>query len=240
MDTSGSDSESSSEMECSSRSVSDRSSSDPSSEWSSSDLETDLPSTDESMETRSETDSGGYATDSSSECDLNSDSFEYDSNSDRENTNCGSTPIQPGAFNLPPQYFDSIYEGADLTVIDSYILLFQYSLRHSLTKKAFSELIQLVSVHLPHSAKSAESLYKVKGLFLKMFDDIKQEVYKFCSKCHRLLETTRTCPSGCCSGVEEFLHIPLEPQLKRKLEGKVVLLSLMAFRPVVTGNGTLL
>ncbi len=129
-----------------------------------------------------------------------------------------TNPIIP-ATGLSSEYFGPLYDHADLTVFDSYLLLFQYSLRQSLTKKAFGELIQLVSVHLPCSSKSAESLYKLKGLFMKTYEDIKHIPYRYCCKCHHLMETT-SCPSGCSASVEEFLHIPIQPQLKRKLEGQ--------------------
>ena len=42
------------------------------------------------------------------------------------------------------EMYQPVYPGAELTVLESYLLLFQYSLRHSLTKKAFSELLEVV------------------------------------------------------------------------------------------------
>ena len=39
-----------------------------------------------------------------------------------------------------------LYDGADITVFQSYFLLFQYAVGHSLTSKAFSELLQLLTV----------------------------------------------------------------------------------------------
>ena len=163
-----------------------------------------------------------------------SDIWSYCSESDYSDDTCSSdsemqdnstsTPTKSPNFpGLPSEFLHPLYDGADLNVIDSYLLLLQYSLRHSLTKKAFSELIQLVSVHLPSASKSAESLHKLKGIFIKLFDDIKSVSCKYCSKCHRLLESTTTvCPSGCCVSIDEFLHIPLKPQLRRKIEGKII------------------
>lgn len=154
---------------------------------------------------------------------LNSDTSS--DSSEAEHTTTDQEVINSIIPGLSSEYFTPLYDSADITVIDSYLMLFQYSLRHSLTKKAFSELIQLVSVHLPCSSKSAESLYKLKGLFMKSYEDIKQVPCQYCSKCHRLLESA-LCPSGCSSGMEEFLHIPLQPQLKRKIEGNTLVLPL--------------
>jgi len=57
---------------------------------------------------------------------------------------------------LPPFCKEPLYEEADLTILDnfSFILHYQFALCHSLTKPAFSELIELVSAHIPCSAKS--------------------------------------------------------------------------------------
>lgn len=64
-----------------------------------------------------------------------------------------------------------LYDGADISVSDSHALLLLYFLRHGLRKKAQSELLQLIELHLPQSAKTAGSLYKLKKLlreFLSM------------------------------------------------------------------------
>ena len=112
-----------------------------------------------------------------------------------------------------------LYDGADLTVFESYSLLLQYSLRHGLTKRAFSELLQLVGVHLP--TKSMASLYKVKKFFLDLYGDIILEPRHCCSLCHSLLADARAdCPQGCTGATTvEFLSIPISNQLKRRLEG---------------------
>ena len=57
---------------------------------------------------------------------------------------------------------EPLYSGSSLSVMDSYLLLYTFFLRHSLSKKAFAELIHLVSAHLPASTsdKAAWSLYQ--------------------------------------------------------------------------------
>ena len=113
-----------------------------------------------------------------------------------------------------------LYPGSEVTILDSYILLYEYALRHKLTKEAFSELLQLVSVHLPSSANSAKSVYLLQKYFEKHFNDTTGECYYYCIKCHRQVEgASNNCPSGCThAGLNKFLYIPVEPQLKR-LEG---------------------
>ena len=47
------------------------------------------------------------------------------------------------------EYEVPLFEGSEMTILDSYLLLYQYALKHSLTKLAFQEMIELVNVHLP-------------------------------------------------------------------------------------------
>lgn len=42
-----------------------------------------------------------------------------------------------------------LYEGSKLTVFQSYILVMKYALRHGLTKRALSDLLDLIGLHLP-------------------------------------------------------------------------------------------
>lgn len=113
-----------------------------------------------------------------------------------------------------------LYDGANITILESYLLLYQYALRHSLSKKALSDLLSVLNVHLPDQAKSAPSFYKLKKFFEVHFDDIESTVKYYCTKCHRQLESnSSTCPNSCGSSVSAFLYVPVEPQLKRKLEG---------------------
>ena len=124
------------------------------------------------------------------------------------------------------EFHTPLYEGADLTILDSYLMLYQFALRHCITDTAFSELISLVDTHVPKDAKSATSLYKLRKFFESNFNDLGSQLYTYCIKCHRLLEgdpDLTVCPSGCGgSQVNKFLYVPIQPQLKKKLEGKCV------------------
>jgi hypothetical protein len=112
-----------------------------------------------------------------------------------------------------------LYPESQVSVLDSYILLYEYALRHSLTKEAFKELIELVTVHMPSNAKSAKSVYLLQNFFEKHFNDTKGECHYYCTKCHRCVEEGARCPSGCDARINKFLYVPIEPQLKRRLEG---------------------
>lgn len=63
------------------------------------------------------------------------------------------------------EFHTPLYEGADLTILDSYLMLYHFALRHCITDTAFSELISLVDTHVPKDAKSATSLYKLRKFF---------------------------------------------------------------------------
>lgn len=65
--------------------------------------------------------------------------------------------------------YAKLYEMADVTVYDSYLLAFQYATRHSLTKTAFAELLQLLSVHLPTSAPFPKSVHRINFFFFKIY-----------------------------------------------------------------------
>lgn len=179
-----------------------------------------LSSSEHEMDTSdNEVDSGEYA--SSDTSSYTSSEDDTSTESDQSDSEVGDQKAS-GFPGCPSHFLKPLYDSANITIIDSYLMLLQYSIRHSLTKKAFTELLQLLSVHLPSGSHAAESFHKIKSVFLKMFDDIKQVEYWYCAKCHRLISdcTNKVCPSGCNAPSEEFLHIPLGPQIKRKIEGK--------------------
>ena len=118
-----------------------------------------------------------------------------------------------------------LYEGADLSIFDSYFLAFQFSVRHCLTS---TELLNLLRVHVPTSAKVAKSLYRLKKYFLQLFPHAKCTTHRYCSCCFSPENEEGNCPTsttaGSCDGgkMEEFVSIPLGPQLKNKFEGNYV------------------
>ena len=99
------------------------------------------------------------------------------------------------------EFHTPLYDGADLTILDSYLMMYQFALRHCITDTAFSELISLVDTHVPKDAMSATSLYKLRKFFEFNFNNLGSQLFSYCAKCHRLLEGSDSesegCPSGC-------------------------------------------
>ncbi len=83
------------------------------------------------------------------------------------------------------------------------------------------ELIQLVGLHLPSSAKGARSLYKLKQMFAEMFDDMQADSHHYCSACYSPLDAGERCSDSRCGGarVGRFVSVPIAAQLKHKVEG---------------------
>ena len=122
---------------------------------------------------------------------------------------------------------EPLYSGSSLSVRDSYLLLYTFSLRHSLSKKAFAELIRLVSAHLPASMsdKAARSLYQLRKYFMTKFCDLVASPYYYCQNCHYLFTDGHIiCPQDCavCVTPHRFWVAPISAQLKRMLEGEQV------------------
>ena len=160
---------------------------------------------------------GGGDLDGNSEYSLRSDVFNDDSDpsDDDGQTNAGCTFYD---ISVDESFLQPLYDGAKLTVFESYTLILQYSLRHGLTKKAFGELLILIGKHIP--MQSMSSLYKVRKFFLELYSDITFKQCYYCSICRSLLEGPRTsCPQLCDIPSMEFLSIQLASQLKRRLEG---------------------
>lgn len=115
-----------------------------------------------------------------------------------------------------------LYDGTSLTTLDSSILLLQFSIRHRLSKAALSELLQLVTAHLPSSAQNQRSLYKLKQIFTSTyFRDVTPLTQYLCTCCGKLLQSSTRCHREACEGAstKEFVYVPLDSQIKHKMEG---------------------
>ena len=116
---------------------------------------------------------------SQSPTDSSENSYDEFSSSDEEDssmcaslTSCSSCEDIDGADNL--ECFSilpmsQLYETSRITVFESYLLLFQYAIKNSLTLKAFTELLQLVSAFLPSSAQIPSSVHHLKQVFIRLF-----------------------------------------------------------------------
>ena len=147
-----------------------------------------------------------------------SESSETSGRSSVTETTTSSTEQGDADDDTDEDFDEPLYPGAKLTFFQSYLQLFQYALRHRLTKLAFSDLLNLVGNHL--RTNSMVSLYKLKKYFLHLYQDLSFNTHFCCSSCHAsLLTMESTCPNGCQDEVMEFLSISVVPQLRRRLEG---------------------
>ena len=125
----------------------------------------------------------------------------------------------PGISSMSP-ISSPLYDNAEISVFESHLLSFQFAIRHSLTTKAFSELLQL-SVHLPSSSMAPRSIYRLKSFFVDLFPHASPSSSLLCIL--SLLSEEEFCPTeGCQGGAKEFISIALAPQLRRIFEGKGV------------------
>ncbi len=181
--------------------IADSTNDQQSSDSSDSDIESD---------TTEDSDSGScYGSGTSSDC-WTSDSSDMDENEDSrevgEKSNYLTSPL---------------YDGANIRVVDSYLLLFQFSLRHSLSGVGFEDLIKLVSVHLPSTSNcTGLSTHTLEKYFAEQLN-IKPQLKLYCDHCLRLFEDEGKCPSDCDHGMKRFIYVPVANQLKNKLEGTV-------------------
>lgn len=114
-----------------------------------------------------------------------------------------------------------LYEGSDITLEDSYAAISVYSLRHGLTKKATSDLIELISLHLPHGAHGIRSLYYLKKRFREAFKDLEVTKHYYCKGCLGPLKSKEPCDGPHCSNTQNgtFVTTSIAVQVKRRLVG---------------------
>ena len=93
-----------------------------------------------------------------------------------------------------------LYSGARITVLQSILLLVRFTLIHTLTERAFEDLLRLVSQHLPEAASSSvpRSVYSLKKLFVNTFPHVTGVKITYCSSCHALLRENRACEKETC------------------------------------------
>lgn len=115
-----------------------------------------------------------------------------------------------------------LYNGAQVSYLESLMLLLRFSLIHGLSKRAFADLLRLVSKHLPASAKTAfpSSVYAIKKVFVDIFPHVNAQKIHYCSNCHALVD--EQCEKEACAGymTSHFVYVPIGQQLRAKLEGE--------------------
>lgn len=80
-----------------------------------------------------------------------------------------------------------LYPGAQVTAFQSRLLVFQFAVRHSLTTKAFTELLQLLRVHVPRGSAVPTSVHSLKRTFVQAFPETEAIHHVYCGCCQRHL-----------------------------------------------------
>ena len=159
----------------------------------------------------------------------NSCADESDSNSEIDATDC-STPDSgsegqeaaeiPHHTALEPLH--KCHTCTSISVFESHLIIYQFCLKYGLSTTAIQELLQLLELHLP-GAKFPTSPYTLKKFFISLFPDLESSIHHYCSVCHRPIDASSTCSQASCirtgGSKESFISVPLQAQLKRKLEG---------------------
>ena len=179
--------------------------------------------------------------------DAQDETMEEDSNSDQVTSDCAdlageedevdsdvpqeapsnSEPVseQNTLVRVTSDLKECIYEGSELTVASSCLLLKKFRMQHRLTDTAFADLLRLISLHCPRPNKCPTSPY----LFDKQFGGHKLPMvfHNFCSNYLCDVQDDIKCPNPCC-GVDlikfgaksQFIEVPIEPQLTAILQHK--------------------
>ena len=84
---------------------------------------------------------------------------------------------------------DSLYEGSRTSVMQAYLMIFQFVLKHHLTGKTFTELLLLLKILLPHDCRLPKSVYGLKCFFIKVFPEMKVIEHQYCRDCHQTIES---------------------------------------------------
>ena len=136
----------------------------------------------------------------------------------------GSMPFEPAVSPEDVRVREAsempLYDGAEINVLNAYLMIFQFAIRHSLTTKAFAELLHLIAAFLPLYTKAPKTVYALKSFFIDIFPQAKTVEHWYCSCCHQLLDSTASCSREGCSNAKKecFISVPLGAQLKKRME----------------------
>lgn len=120
-----------------------------------------------------------------------------------------------------------IFDGSDISVTMSNILIMSYAKRFNLTQEAFQAVIDLVRVHCPKENNCVSSVYKLKSFFKDILTDdgYQPKCVKYCRVCLNLVdgEHISVCDVQGCAGQSEplitFQYIPIQNQLRKLFQG---------------------
>ena len=112
-----------------------------------------------------------------------------------------------------------LYDGACLSAMQARLLIYQFVIRHSLSNKVFTELLQLLSVLLPRETNLPRTTYRFKKFLVEQFPGAHTVSHHYCTVCQSPLATSDSacdCPG---SKVGQFITVPIGPQIRRMMEG---------------------
>ena len=120
-----------------------------------------------------------------------------------------------------------IYPGASITTEESILSIMKFSIRHKCTYAATTDLLALVSLHLPPNSKKdhLKSLYFLKKAFsAKEQSDETVSVKEYCPNCCALLENESSSCEFCgkARGSRDknyFLSLDIREQIKEMFKG---------------------
>ena len=114
-----------------------------------------------------------------------------------------------------------LYKESKMSVFDAYLMLFHYATKHSLTQRAFTELLQLTSAFLPTSVPIPRSVHRLKQLFYDIFPHSHPSMHFYCDVCLASVTQGSVCATVGCYGRRHgsFLTMSFGPQIKKMMEG---------------------
>ena len=120
-----------------------------------------------------------------------------------------------------PEITTPLYHSAAITQFQSLMLLLLFAIRNALSGKGITELLQLVRVHLPSSARMPSTVYSLRQFFIRAYPECNGQVHAYCSICHRTLQIgDGICEVAGCEGKSDyFICTQLPLQIKRMMEG---------------------
>lgn len=118
----------------------------------------------------------------------------------------------------------SIYEGSNLSVGASCILIMRFSRKYKLPCKAQNDLLTLLKLHCPEGVEIA--LPQTYKELLKKTTPLLANIAKVwvCSICTKKIEGDAHPVGRPTKEDSYFIELPLEPQLKMVIEGSILII----------------
>lgn len=122
-----------------------------------------------------------------------------------------------------PEEDRPLYDGSYHTAQSSSTAIMLFVMKHSLSREAFSDLLLLISSHLPETTFFTKSVYKLKETLKSSIGFQEPIVHHYCQACQMLCQDENTCNNVDCqrnnSKTLEFHDLQIEEQLKTMFKG---------------------